>query len=1254
MSYIIDKSFQLIRTNPKLTTNLKINVSSDLSLYLESFNTNKQLSDDKYKHFLMSKDSYLEDKIPIFYKNLPHNIAYDVKDLKDKTIVYNSYKQQYDDIYWSGVKKVEENKFYKEEYEYFAPLYLKYNEIPSHFIIMRVDEPGIYELKNIDYSISQTNKSNFREKIIEKWKNVSVYDLSIKTDLGYWLDNNFISNERFPDSPFEFDSNPTSFSRWFGIDYNSGAYTEKSQLIKDKIWYEQPHFKLEEYIIDGYERNNLIFPNILNLNFLFDDNPGTPFKYNKYSINRYFGFYVDMEKIQTLTSYKQLPLKNNIHIKNNIFLDDADIPTSPFFDTDNEWDDNEKYYIYAKDNLSEVKKVYENNLYKYTIISEYDISIDDISTDYEIDIDFVSDENDYKNIIKSRYGLLNIDLLITDKMIKQLYADLYFIEINGIFHVLETNNDTNEYIIRTDYGIISNKNTLKYWKSDDITEVLIEDKINKTKPLVYDIYRIRFRDIKDFDYDRIETSYAEYDFDLKDKYVETKEEKLYCIEHMDASTSIEYKKYDGKSINSGKIIIASSEYVADDELYEINKYGLTKIWDKNQSIVKWGYSGSISHSDYPYKLNNNSSVGGLFNKTTDIYSVKPNIFTKTNDYFYGLGTYISGTSTKYEYKHYYTQSLNIESDSYGSGKNIDFDLDEYLKSEIDYFDYYFNNTRYINNNNEYIQTQQYSMFNTGTKYNPSTTLFKGIKYSVSNISSVIRDETGKIIKYVLNNNTYNQYKFSIINNYSTNNYSGIVYSGDYKNNIKYNGDLGQDNICVLLNEKYKNILIIINTLSIVPENNIHINNISYYDHDAKYNNGVDLTGNTMSANVFIENFLSDKDISYFYVDKYGELGKSSNNTLINISSWKNYFPPIKINILNNDVLELKQHSYKTAVLKGPKTNIYDKYKNNFTETIYSDSFITEPLSRIIEINDSNLKPRAQFHGEELRYSKKIYRYNGAYEPIFKNIELFKSLDYYNNDLSSLIQKKCNINYSGQSWLFYDETCTNISAKYNILLNNKNIDVDSDFLILSGFKFNIPKTAKINGFSVNINRYAADVDYSNIKDKNIEFINKSTNTVISNNGAKTSKLWSENATNITYGSNYNLWEMSGLTVDFLNSDDFALQIKVVGRSSVDDMINIANINCICINIHYSLIDDVKYSTKIERNLKFDENLLNFGMINIIGSKINENDSMLKLKNAKNDESIYPMVDEIGYSYYKKFIFKSTWDSDYYIKTKNNIE
>src|ERR1035437_9661924 len=99
---MINKSFQLLRTNPALTTNVKLVVSSDYKLYLESFDTNKQLSDQKFKHYPIAKSNLYEEQIIKFYDGLSSQIAFDIKYDSDNSTVFNTYDHQFDDIYWSG------------------------------------------------------------------------------------------------------------------------------------------------------------------------------------------------------------------------------------------------------------------------------------------------------------------------------------------------------------------------------------------------------------------------------------------------------------------------------------------------------------------------------------------------------------------------------------------------------------------------------------------------------------------------------------------------------------------------------------------------------------------------------------------------------------------------------------------------------------------------------------------------------------------------------------------------------------------------------------------------------------------------------------------------------------------------------------------------------------------------------------------------------------------------------------------------
>lgn len=68
-----------------------------------------------------------------------------------------------------------------------------------------------------------------------------------------------------------------------------------------------------------------------------------------------------------------------------------------------------------------------------------------------------------------------------------------------------------------------------------------------------------------------------------------------------------------------------------------------------------------------------------------------------------------------------------------------------------------------------------------------------------------------------------------------------------------------------------------------------------------------------------------------------------------------------------------------------------------------------------------------------------------------------------------------------------------------------------------------------------------------------------------------------------------------------------------------------------------------------NYKFDTSLTYFGKINerVIG-KVNRSGNILKLRNNQNLKSIYPMLDEYGYTTTDFFIFKSTWDYQYHVE------
>lgn len=65
------------------------------------------------------------------------------------------------------------------------------------------------------------------------------------------------------------------------------------------------------------------------------------------------------------------------------------------------------------------------------------------------------------------------------------------------------------------------------------------------------------------------------------------------------------------------------------------------------------------------------------------------------------------------------------------------------------------------------------------------------------------------------------------------------------------------------------------------------------------------------------------------------------------------------------------------------------------------------------------------------------------------------------------------------------------------------------------------------------------------------------------------------------------------------------------------------------------------------LKFDTQITNFAKSKEwIISKVNRTGSKLKLRNNTNFNSVYPLLDEFGFTWKDLFLFKSTWDNEFF--------
>lgn len=1606
-----DKSFQLLRTNPALTGNVKVVVNSEYKLFLESYNSNKILTKDRYKHFIFNEDQIYDVIVSNFFNDLSSDIVFDVKNKEDEKsdIMFTEYKNQFSPIYFSGAANIED-QWHEEEFEYHAPLYIKPDELPEGFVILRVDEPAIFN-ETTGYVLDGINKDNFREEIIDKWKFVSLIDMTSDTDLGAWMNANFVENPNYPNKSFEFDVTISDSPTWYGLVYTNGYWGSRKSFIHDFIEYDQPHFKLEKYITDGFKNNEVIYPHIINFKFLFDDTPASPFELKKWTINRYYGFYIQqLDLITNLTSYTPPNIATGVTITNNIFVSEDNFKES-IYPFEEEFNENKDYYIYAKNDLHKVERVIENNQEVYKILSKEKILIDDINKDKIVDINYNSTNRiSYENTITGRFSNLEIDPYTTkDGSREGLYGDLYLVKIKDKFHVLkyrnnldtiifatggtifdttgktndvvgnknyiftasnsgltvynwegdvllqitETNSDlpsnnvnslflednilyagtdngiwyksfsnftlignniintsnsnipcnkinkiyyntyivagcydsgstknywwinninefsgytkqlssgdipnsfsidennlyvaeskvirkyfnfnpdtfleysnstnsllpdetindlfvedgilyvgtdngfwlkngpferifnsnfdidlgsnkvkrikvnsddgmvyltinsegtsgstdgvyflnyfnnelqkytnsnssilqepTNtvvipgsdeiaissnngfqifnlpvnvssstfnffDYYLNTDYAINSNSEFLEYWIENRNSDFYNKQTTN-IKPIKYPVYRLRFCDIKDFDFDRIDSKYANFDYMQDNEYSTTEEAKLYAINYNDQSLEKDWRRYQ-TGRDKGKVINVSSEYIADDELWELDEDGNpTDMWSINPTISKWGYVDSIGHGDYVYKLNNSYKIGSKYNRGVGVFESTPSIKLKNLDYFYRIGELTENNGQ--DNIHFYFQSRNIET-SLLNPDSRKFNLDLYLQNNFDYFNYFFDNymNQRINNDDDNLKsTQKYSIFNNGDDFEPSSTILNDLNYELINVEDIVYEEyeDGDLfVKEIVrkeNGNNYNGYKTSIIFNPAYEFQDSATTSGLIDNltidpliwynpiylegydfffnpltppvrgfnkgtkegiELKFNNYSGltyyigeQVKVREIWEEKYKNSDRYDEILELKKSGRLYLK-IETSQTAVTYLSGQTFTDTDLrndyvifSGNTYYSGETYDTSKGIIPNDEFYEISGGSDNSFISLTAWQE-----------------------------------EDFENNYVNWITSG--VLYKIDNILT-------------NEGIRDTNKIINNQQ------KGIEVFLN-DIFKN---CLIIVNCPITIKKEliSLNNYDEFLENYGLYYNTTFNE-------DPIYYSGLTNNyIYKSKDIvaKNFIETINKIIEPEGFEQLIYHHIDFNNNYNKYVMTGETIPPFILQIEDPVKIeTKKHSYDIIPIKGPDYNIYNyqkpgekkkpgdiitqplsrifvKNEKDLELSPVLDGEIPDKFNFVY----RYNGYYEpvfkrieIFNKTDYSNNSEnkiiydKNYRFEDTYTKFGSIDeIVYSKVNENGSVLKLKDVEGDKSVYPMVDEFGYSFTSRFIFKSNWDSDFYIRTKKTIK
>lgn len=284
-NYKLDNlSRPLFRTNPKITSNIKVIIDSSNGLYLESINATKDLADSKYKAYSVSPSGSYSYDVARFYNDnrTPYEMAYSVKRDSSDYSVLDDYSKQFEDEYQYGAR-FNTSKMYNESFRMFAPIWLDLN-VPKHFLIYRVNGPS----PALDLSDSGEDKSTRVDYMLRNATLVKSFDLSENSKAGQYI-RNHINDTDFPKNMVSVSFEKNEQTYFNGIDIQHGGFTRKGEFIhRDFIATDKTLIESNDFITDGFRRNRLVSANIMNLEFMFDDTSA-----DEFTVNRYIGVYAD-------------------------------------------------------------------------------------------------------------------------------------------------------------------------------------------------------------------------------------------------------------------------------------------------------------------------------------------------------------------------------------------------------------------------------------------------------------------------------------------------------------------------------------------------------------------------------------------------------------------------------------------------------------------------------------------------------------------------------------------------------------------------------------------------------------------------------------------------------------------------------------------------------------------------------------------------------------------------------------------------
>jgi hypothetical protein len=295
------------------------NISSDIIFQVGKFTNGEkepaQYFSDQYDFFYASGASALIDK------NYPEDFSYFAplwikNEIPDFFVIFK-LDDPLDYPYSTNVTTIDSTKKYKiiadydtttefkisygkdssgnDTYYYDGQIFQGDTNNQTYTIISGTGKVAVYaELENLP--LVNDVSSTFKNKILNKATAIKTFDLRENTKIGKYIRSIF-NNKQFSNSPLEVSWGYNSYTYYKGASVSDGVYTRKGELLNQYLSSSKsdPMIDFEDYVTSGFSRNGIICPNLLNLEFFFDDDDS-----DLYTINRYVGMYVSRNDIASI------------------------------------------------------------------------------------------------------------------------------------------------------------------------------------------------------------------------------------------------------------------------------------------------------------------------------------------------------------------------------------------------------------------------------------------------------------------------------------------------------------------------------------------------------------------------------------------------------------------------------------------------------------------------------------------------------------------------------------------------------------------------------------------------------------------------------------------------------------------------------------------------------------------------------------------------------------------------------------------